>query len=284
MCERYWCSFQNWYSIFKSHSIPAVFEPIPEDVLAYLREDNVVLPKEAVLDNKLPEDEDEGYYVGSVVWDEQGESDDELNSPTFPEFSQRLARCLDRFGNGCAFIKSNWSAPTDAAWVAIDSSLKCTNLQDVYLLLKSSDKVSWDLDCDYEQLDCNYPKYYVVFKRWSDIHPADEFRCFVSGSKLVAISQRDPTKFFNGLQESKLDIVSSIDRFFYNVIKDKFPLDNYTFDVVRNSAGKIKILDFGTFNWHSDPCLYTWSELEEMEYEENISPEFRYIPVDPIFI
>ena len=39
----------------------------------------------------------------------------------------------------------NWSCPKDATWVAFNNNLKCSNLSQLYLLLKSSDFVVHDL-------------------------------------------------------------------------------------------------------------------------------------------
>ena len=42
------CSFQNWYHIFKDHTIKSVVIPICDNVVSYLLEDStLVLPEEA---------------------------------------------------------------------------------------------------------------------------------------------------------------------------------------------------------------------------------------------
>jgi hypothetical protein len=244
-------------------------------VLNYLKSDGVVIPKEACVEQSVRSDDDESYYVGSIDWDPVGENDDEITSPTFPEFSKELDNSIREFG-GAIFIKMNWSSPSDAAWVATNNSLKCSNLQDIYLLLKSSDKISKDLHSDYK--NDNGPKYYLVIKKWKDICPGSEFRCFVSGDELIAISQRSKTEFYDHLLQSKLDIVNDIKHFFLTKIKNKFDLRNYIFDVVRTSSGLVKVLDFGSFNdKDTDTYLFSWTELNDMEYIEGVSPEFRFI-------
>ena len=74
----------------------------------------------------------------------------------------------------------------DATWVAPTKTLKCTTLEEVYLLLKSSDRISKDLNA-VEQWNNNKLKLdsYLVLKRWRDINPCTEFRCFVINKELI---------------------------------------------------------------------------------------------------
>ncbi|KAK9503502.1 hypothetical protein O3M35_010047 [Rhynocoris fuscipes] len=221
ICEKSACSFPNWFPLFKNITISAEYEQIPDDVLQYLKDDGVTIPREALIEKVKSSYIDDITYTD---WDSDGEDDDEVTLPTFPVFSNRLRNVMKKFG-GSVFIKLNWSAPTDAAWIATNNCLKCCNLQDIYLLLKSSDKIANDLDATAVSLP---NKFYIVMKKWEDIHPGSEFRCFVSDRELIAITQRD------------------------NVFSDL----------------------------NTDTYLFTRSELEEMIYEEGISPEFRYIGED----
>lgn len=82
----------------------------------------------------------------------------------------------------------------DAAWVLPASSpLRCTAPADVYLLLKSSDFVSHDLNPDTVFENCEIPtvvpsgvpstpSHYeleLVLRKWYPIDRGREFRCFV---------------------------------------------------------------------------------------------------------
>lgn len=71
--------------------------------------------------------------------------------------------------------------PKDAIWVAPTKTLKCQTLEEVYLLLKSSDRILKDLKCtrDNQLQPC------LVLKQWKDINPCTEFRCFIMENKLV---------------------------------------------------------------------------------------------------
>uniref|UniRef100_A0A224XSJ0 Putative cell division cycle protein n=1 Tax=Panstrongylus lignarius TaxID=156445 RepID=A0A224XSJ0_9HEMI len=273
ICEKSACSFPNWYPIFKNVTIPAEYIPIPDEVLQYLKDDGVTIPREALIEKVKSSYIDDITYTD---WDSEGEDDDEVTLPTFPDFSNQLRNIMKKFG-GSVFVKLNWSAPTDAAWIATNNCLKCSNLQDIYLLLKSSDKISQDLDAKYNKIPS---KYFIVLKKWEDIHPGSEFRCFVSDKQLIAITQRDTAEFHRHIIQSKCDIINDINRLFYGKINDKFVLSNYSFDVVWNPLS-IKIVDFNVFiSPEIDTYLFSSGELQEMQYEEGISPEFRYIGED----
>lgn len=136
----------------------------------------------------------------------------ECKPPSFPEFSQKIQQAIDEFK--AVFIKSNWSTPSvricllilcfynisflrtnnymfkivykDATWVTPTKSLKCTSLEDVYLLLKSSDRISNDLNKVENLSDNKNPfNFYLVIKRWKEINPCTEFRCFVIKNELM---------------------------------------------------------------------------------------------------
>lgn len=69
--------------------------------------------------------------------------------------------------------------------------LKCVNPNEVYLLLKSSDFVTHDLDYPYEGCD-DIPEgetpplsYHLVLKKWFDMPRSHEFRCFVRNRQLL---------------------------------------------------------------------------------------------------
>lgn len=69
--------------------------------------------------------------------------------------------------------------------MAPTKTLKCTSLEEVYLLLKSSNKISQDLNIikNIQNEDPLLPC--LVLKRWRDIDPCKEFRCFVVNKELV---------------------------------------------------------------------------------------------------
>lgn len=261
------CSFSTWYPMFKKDTLEARILHIPNEVLKYLQHDTFVLPLEAM--ECLPEDSE--WSDGSPVTHEDEETD---YQPTFPEFSQQIQEVLDEYEG--VFVKTNWSTPTDAMWVAPTKTLKCNTLEEVYLLLKSSDRIAKDLNIVESLRNCeNLLPFCLVLKQWRDINPCTEFRCFVMDNELVAISQRDISQYHSSNELEKYDIQTDIKSLFAERIKGRFPLRNYSFDVVRHRKDKVKIIDFGAMDEASTKgTLFTYEELQN--HIEN-TPEFRFI-------
>ncbi|XP_069693732.1 translation initiation factor eIF2 assembly protein-like [Periplaneta americana] len=275
------CSFQNWYHLFKDHSIESVTIPIDENVVNYLLEDStLVLPEEVCNTSSERWSEHEG---DSLDLDHADEPSSEIKPPSFPSFSKALKDGINKLG-GAVFIKLNWRAPQDAAWITSTKSLKCTSIEDIYLLLKSSDIITEDLTYNIYRLG-KKDNCHIVLKRWQEIDPGNEFRCFVCKQQLIAISQRDYKIYYGHLAQTKYQIMEEISAFFKENITGKFPLSNYVFDIVRYSSNRIKIVDFSPFDpLRTLPLLFTWGDLCAME--RNLSAEmptieFRILGEDP---
>ncbi|KAG5307544.1 CD123 protein, partial [Pseudoatta argentina] len=164
----------------------------------------------------------------------------------------------------------------DAMWVAPTKTLKCNTLEEIYLLLKSSDRIAKDLNVVKSSKDCKKPlPFCLVLKQWRDINPCTEFRCFVIDNELIAISQRDISQYHSSNESQKYDIQTDIKSLFLERIKGRFPLRNYSFDVIRYKKDKVKIIDFGAMDAASTKeTLFTYDELQN--HIEN-TPEFRFI-------
>uniref|UniRef100_A0A8C6UIU3 Translation initiation factor eIF2 assembly protein n=1 Tax=Neogobius melanostomus TaxID=47308 RepID=A0A8C6UIU3_9GOBI len=229
------CQFSVWYPIFKKHTIKSLILPLPQNVIDYLLDD------------------------GTLVW-----SDDEttttVTAPEFPEFTSKVLESINALG-GSVFPKLNWSAPRDANWIALNSSLQCSNLSDIFLLFKSSDFITHDL---------TQPK-------WSELIPGGEFRCFVKENKLIAISQRDYTQFYHHILKQEDLITHAVQNFFIKNVQYNFLDEDFVFDVYRDSQGRVWLIDFNPFGEVTDSLLFTWDELRtgEISQEQEV-PAFRY--------
>ncbi|KAJ9585468.1 hypothetical protein L9F63_002733, partial [Diploptera punctata] len=279
------CSFPNWYPQFSNFALESVVVPIDEQVFDYLLEDStLVLPKEAYVNLK----KDEFFEQEGECLDENDTENDEveIEQPSFPSFSEALSQALTSLG-GEVFIKLNWSSPMDASWITSNKSLKCTTLEDMYLLLKSSDILAKELAHIKEAQNMGTTNGCVVIKRWCDIFPEHEFRCFVTGHKLVGISQRDYKTYYGYIAHQKFIIREDIVKFFAENIRGKFPVENYTFDILRISRNKIKIIDFGPFvAKRTNTLLFTWEELQDLpnsNEDDVLTPEFRFLGENPGF-
>ncbi|POY75119.1 hypothetical protein BMF94_1749 [Rhodotorula taiwanensis] len=223
------CQFSSWYPRFKRHAPKAtVIRPLPEDedLVAFLEADGLFLP------------EGSGPMGISDLSDsdEEEEDSDDEQQPTFsfPRLDAEIRAALAKY-DGAVFPKLNWSSPQDAAWMVAGQDMKCQTPADVYLLLKSSDFISHDLDHAFD--DCvDYPppssgseidqastdlaqlsltevaaptpdtparprprerpySFELVLKKWFDMPRSQEWRCFVRDNHLLGISQRDTTLY-----------------------------------------------------------------------------------------
>ena len=96
-----------------------------------------------------------------------------------------------------SFISYFWTyKPQDASWLLPPSSpLKCISPADVYLLLKSSDFISHDLNPETVFEGCHLddgtspslPPYNLelVLRKWYPVDRSRELRCFVRGNLLI---------------------------------------------------------------------------------------------------
>jgi len=261
------CSLPTWYSQFKKVTFPTICLSLPEDVLNYLREDGqLVLPKECNKDS-YDGKEDDYEEFGDVDWNDN-DSQEENEQKSFPEFSQEVLKVMNDFG-GEVFIKLNWSCPKDATWVAFNNSMKCTSLSQLYLLLKSSDFVAHDLSMpfssceDVKQEDNENMVYSLVIRKWLDVHPGTEFRCWVSAGRVVAVCQRDTSNYYPYIAQEEESIKQDITSFYQEQILNRFQLDRYTVDVTRPRKDKVILVDFNPWGETTDSLMFSWEELED---------------------
>ena len=57
----------------------------------------------------------------------------------FPEFTSKMSEILSGMGKK-SVPKLNWSCPSDASWQMSDNSVMAMTVNEVFVLLKSSDK------------------------------------------------------------------------------------------------------------------------------------------------
>lgn len=147
------------------------------------------------------------------------------------------------------FIKTNWHSPKDAFWITAGQTMCCKDITDVYQLLKASGICKEDLGCQYdvpilkESVILNADSStdddssdsstdqksavnsnFLILKKWRDIHPGTEFRCFVRNKKLIGISPRDWPQFHEYIGGQRVNIVNDIVSMFKEHVKPKFPL------------------------------------------------------------
>lgn len=285
------CQFSSWYPVFsnlegeKRSNVTiksVVLQNLPPDLKDYFLSDGVAPPLGA---EKLS-----ACSHGNDNWSSDGEEgmedDDEVASEepwfSFPALNQSLEEGIATL-KGSVVPKLNWSTPKDASWVN-GGSLKCETAGDIYLLIKSSDfclhdvlQKSWK-DCqDYDPTLPN-PPLELVLRKWCNLNPSMEFRCFVRQNELIAISQRDHTQHYAHLLKDQTRIQDMIVDFFEDTVRNRFGsglINNYVFDVYLDQKNRIWLLDFNIWAQSTDGLLFEWSELMTLDAEDE--PCFRLV-------
>ncbi|KAF2878400.1 cell division cycle protein-like protein [Massariosphaeria phaeospora] len=262
------CSYHSWHPKYRTITPKARLVPLPAAFLAYLREDGIVLPPEET-DNPEWSDADSGIFSGA---DNDADGDDDANydpSTHWRDTHEAIEQVIEELGGKVA-PKLNWSAPKDATWIAATNSMECRTPNDIYLLLKSSDFVTHDLQHAFDdtegetaadtQTTATIP-YHLVLRKWITLNPAVEFRCFVRNRKLIAICQRD-LNYFEFLFQMQDKLRQTIEEFFDKHIRDTFPDSNFTFDVyIPPPHDRVWVMDFNPWAQRTDPLLFSWFEL-----------------------
>lgn len=163
------------------------------------------------------------------------------------------------------------------------------------MLLKSSDFINHDLNhayencIDKEEKEDKRIQYDLVLRKWYDLQPSMEFRCFVKNQEIIGITQRD-VNYYSFLKDIESDIEHSIYQFFDDVVRDGFDSVHckvfnswrgyssnihsffYEIDVfdvyLQRSNNKVYLVDFNPFNPTTDALLYNWDELMSCNIQE----------------
>ncbi|KAI8970149.1 cell division cycle 123 [Mycotypha africana] len=271
------CAFSNWYPKFKSHTFKSRIYNLSNEFVEYLNAgDGIYLvedgqPKAANIE-EIDSDTEETVF---------SESEHSQKTPNFPEVEQFIRETIVEY-EGAVFPKLNWTSPRDAAWISATQSLKCTSPFDVFLLLKSSDFIYHDLNHAYEHCvdkdehEEHQQQFTLVLRKWYDLQPSMEFRCFVKNREIIGITQRD-TYFYPFLLDMKQDIEQLIYQFFEDTIREEFECNHYTFDIyVERKKDKVYLVDFNPFSPATDSLLYHWNELMTFDIEKE-TPDIRII-------
>uniref|UniRef100_A0A665U4X0 Translation initiation factor eIF2 assembly protein n=1 Tax=Echeneis naucrates TaxID=173247 RepID=A0A665U4X0_ECHNA len=278
------CQFSVWYPIFKKHTIKSLILPLPQNVIDYLLDDGTLVVSGS--DHNTQQTHSNNSDLDAEEDIQVQEQKQRLCAPEFPEFSSKVLEAINALG-GRVFPKLNWSAPRDANWIALNSSLQCHSLSDIFLLFKSSDFITHDLTQPFLQCsDQDSPdpviNYELVLRKWSELIPGGEFRCFVKENKLIAISQRDYTQYYQHILKQEEQISQVIQDFFNEHIQYNFLDEDFVFDVYRDSQGRVWLIDLNPFGEVTDSLLFSWEELTsgggtaQQQQEYICGPAFRY--------
>ncbi|KAI3337601.1 D123-domain-containing protein [Xylariaceae sp. AK1471] len=279
------CSYDSWFPKYRASCIKSRIIPLSLEFVNYIREDGIILADEDEAESEDDEWESAPSTIRPPPYEVESDSDSEdVEEPPrlppnkrFPELHQLIKDKIAELG-GAVAPKLNWTAPKDATWISPhQNTIKCTSPDDVYLLLKSSNFITYDLEHAFD--DCmptansnvnQAPfKPVLVLRSYFNPHTAMEFRCFVKHRNLVAISQRD-LNYFEFLQPLKADIIAKISQLFNNKLRYTFPDGNFVFDVyIPEGEGeplsRARLIDINAWAPHTDSLLFGWKELLDLE-------------------
>ncbi|KAF0029461.1 hypothetical protein F2P81_018566 [Scophthalmus maximus] len=259
------CQFSVWYPIFKKHTIK---RSISANMLRGCVSQGSDVTRLDHNTQQTQTNNNDSDAEEDIQW-----SDDEttttVTAPEFPEFTSKVLEAINSLG-GRIFPKLNWSAPRDANWIALNSSLQCDSLSDIFLLFKSSDFITHDLTQPFRQCsDQDSPdpviNYELVLRKWSELIPGGEFRCFVKENKLIAICQRDYTQYYQHVFKQEEQTCQAIQEFFSQHIQYNFLDEDFVFDIYRDSQGRVWLIDLNPFGEVTDSLLFSWEELTSGE-------------------
>tara|TARA_B110001452_G_scaffold65071_1_gene51867 strand:- start:1311 stop:2300 length:990 start_codon:yes stop_codon:yes gene_type:complete len=269
------CSFDRWYPSLRQHSIPSTVLPLSDEFVEYLKADGVFVP------GGDEGDDDDDWFDGKTAQDEGEET---AAAPHFPALEAAIDSAIDKHG-GAVLPKLNWSAPVDAAWM-LGGSLKCHSVRDVLLLLKSSDRVAHDL-CEARQL-CTVGaggdqqhSWVLVLRKWSNLRPSSEFRCFRSGGRLVAACQRDRFSHYPFLEPEREQILERLERFQREHLTATVLPEPLVWDAYVDVQGRVYLIDAAPFHESTDPILFDWPGLRARAAQPQPA-ELRLVEADTV--
>lgn len=260
-------SIRTWYEQFKHLTIETKFFDLSPDFINYILEDRLILPDDDFENNSdsyTNYEDDIDLNIKKF-----------LNSNLFQDIHYQLRNILNYFNNA-VFVKNNWHSPKDAKWICRGRCLKVESVNDLLLLIKSSEIIRNDFRNNIEMPT-------LALRKWINIHPAAEFRCIVYMRTLVGISPRDWPTFYEHFDQNGSEIIADIETYFLNNIKKNFSHhDNYVMDLIRPSNGHIILVDFGPLNNEINLHAFEYNEIINLSSKKvsQMKPVFRYLEKD----
>jgi len=208
-----------------------------------------------------------------------------LNSLAF-KISEYISKC-----NSQAFVKTSFRSPKDATLLgqktkdlylieldkmetrdsnekliaymtASGKSLKVLSGNEAINLLTTSERIFEDMELALETP--NKFQNGLIIREWIDIPLELEFRGFVYGRKLTAVSQYFHPLYFPSLLTKQELLSQRIQDFYYNQVLEKLNVDNCIIDFAISQDDRVLVIELNPFNDYegcgTDPCLFDWKK------------------------
>ncbi|CAR28525.1 hypothetical protein ZYGR_0S01580 [Zygosaccharomyces rouxii] len=269
------CIFSRWYPKFKSYvPMTRIIKPLPSEFIRYLEQDGIKLPpvdQELSIYTSDPVGNQANDYSDGEDAQEEEQQEDEIKPLIhFPELHNQIKQVIAELGP--VTPKLNWSSPRDAVWILPNNTTKCTEVNEIYLLLNASNYIVHDLEIGQQQGN----EFELVLRQWFALNPALEFRVFVRDSKIVGASQRD-LNYYKYLESLKDQFKDVFDEFVEETAIPNFPDKSFVLDLyVPRPFNKVYLIDINPFARKTDPLLFSWNELATIENQDDY--ELRLVP------
>jgi hypothetical protein len=132
-------------SRYRSITPKARVIPLSFSFLEYLRSDGIVLPSDDYSHHTSLSDIDNDTLLDATSPTTETADEEPDPSLAWAELHCTIKATIAELG-GSVVPKLNWSAPKDATWISATNSMECRYPNDIYLLLKSSDFITHDLE------------------------------------------------------------------------------------------------------------------------------------------
>ena len=261
------CSFATYYPQFRDTTIPTVVVPLDDTFIDYLHRDDFIIPQHV-------------YTLNAHTIDQN----------TFHTNVVRAMFAALRALGGCGYPQLNWSAPSDAAWIAADRTLRCDSVADIILLLKSSERVTQQIT----RARSHDIPLSLALRRYSTLSSAAKYRAFVADKRVIALCQKDVEHdAIRQTERHKRKVREHVALFFADTVRPRFQQSHYVFDVFIDRQERTWLTHFQPWSNDTRPIHFTWNELiaianankhdAEVIYRtgETTAPVSRHPVIDP---
>jgi len=109
----------------------------------------------------------------------------------------------------------------------------------------------------------------IIVREWNNIDPEWEFRCFIYGKQLTAISHYYKILYVPEITAAKDKIKKLIFNYFENTLRELIPLENYILDLVIDiKTSEVKVIELNPWLEASSPSLFNWTDDRDILYGE----------------
>jgi hypothetical protein len=168
----------------------------------------------------------------------------------------RLDDAIRRFHGG-AFVRLGSRSPKDTMLSMLTRNRAFDGAQALRLLTHGSERIAFDLR---RCLRAAYTPWIFV-RRWREIPPEVEFRCFMRDGRLVGASQYHHGSHFEGLDTKEtLEWLKDALLAFFPVLASHSHVTTAIFDLIIDPNGErpVTLLELNPYGMSTDPCLFSW--------------------------